>query len=561
MEFGFFNIIEIIGALAFFIYGMKIMSDGIQRAAGIHLRAVLRSMTKNKYLGVLTGFTTTAALQSSSATTVMTVSFVNAGLITLKQSAGIMMGANIGTTITAWIISSEFEISLHQLSLPLIAIGVILFFRSGGKVRYWGEFLIGFSILFLSISFLQQSVPDINQHPEMLEWVKQYSEYGILSSLLFVFIGALVTIILQSSSAAMALTLAMCIKGWMPFETAAAMVLGENIGTTITAEIASLVGNSDARRSARIHSLFNLIGVTWMILALPYFLQIVAWFTMNILGESDPFTDVNGVNYALSTFHTMFNLANVLLLLPFVGGLIYVATKTIRSNPDEDESVGLKYIGTRIRTPELSIGEIRNEILRFVEIVSDMNQLTENLLNTVEKKKQKQLLKRIKKHEKVTDRLEDEIVDFITKLSREEMTADTSQMLRINVNVCSALEQMGDLYYVISKEIQTKIDGKIWFTPEQRAGINEMIAKMDIALKQMYLNVEKLDNPKKQLKIAESHEKEIDILERRLRSENIKMMGQSETNIQSIMIYNNMVFSLEKISDLILSVSVYVLKK
>ncbi len=561
MEFGFFNIIEIIGALAFFIYGMKIMSDGIQRAAGIHLRAVLRSMTKNKYLGVLTGFTTTAALQSSSATTVMTVSFVNAGLITLKQSAGIMMGANIGTTITAWIISSEFEISLHQLSLPLIAIGVILFFRSGGKVRYWGEFLIGFSILFLSISFLQQSVPDINQHPEMLEWVKQYSEYGILSSLLFVFIGALVTIILQSSSAAMALTLAMCIKGWMPFETAAAMVLGENIGTTITAEIASLVGNSDARRSARIHSLFNLIGVTWMILALPYFLQIVAWFTMNILGESDPFTDVNGVNYALSTFHTMFNLANVLLLLPFVGGLIYVATKTIRSNPDEDESVGLKYIGTRIRTPELSIGEIRNEILRFVEIVGDMNQLTENLLNTVEKKKQKQLLKRIKKHEKVTDRLEDEIVDFITKLSREEMTADTSQMLRINVNVCSALEQMGDLYYVISKEIQTKIDGKIWFTPEQRAGINEMIAKMDIALKQMYLNVEKLDNPKKQLKIAESHEKEIDILERRLRSENIKMMGQSETNIQSIMIYNNMVFSLEKISDLILSVSVYVLKK
>lgn len=560
MEFGFFNIIEIIGALAFFIYGMKIMSDGIQRAAGTQLRSVLRSMTKNKYLGVLTGFTTTAALQSSSATTVMTVSFVNAGLITLKQSVGIMMGANIGTTITAWIISSEFEISLHQLSLPLIAIGVILFFRSVGKARYWGEFLIGFSILFLSISFLQQSVPDINEHSELLEWVKQYSEYGVLSSLLFVFIGALVTIILQSSSAAMALTLTMCIKGWMPFETAAAMVLGENIGTTITAEIASLVGNTDSRRSARIHSLFNVIGVTWMILILPYFLKIVAWFTMNVLGESDPFTNIDGVNYALSTFHTMFNLANVLLLLPFAGGLIYLATKSIRSGDDE-ESIGLKYIGTRIRTPELSMGEIRNEILRFVGLVSDMNLLTEKLLNTVEKKKQHALLKSLKKHEKMTDRLEQEIVDFITKLSREEMTADTSQMLRINVNICSALEQMGDLYYVISKEIQSKIDDKIWFTPEQRAGINQLIAKMKEPLKRMYLNVENLDDPKAQFKIAEAFEEEIDILERKLRSENIKMMGQSETNVQSIMIYNNLVFSLEKISNLILSVSAYLVKK
>ncbi|MDA7502202.1 Na/Pi symporter, partial [Chitinophagales bacterium] len=236
----FWTIVSVLGALAFFIYGMKMMSEGIQRAAGSQLRNILRTMTQNRFLGVFTGFLTTAIVQSSSATTVMTVSFVNAGLLTLLESAGIMMGANIGTTVTGWIISLlGFKMSLGAYSLPLFALGVPMLFSSKGKLRHWGEFVIGFAILFMGLSLLKDAVPNLKENAEAFEFIKSFSQYGFFSRLGFVMIGALVTVIVQSSSAAMAITLTLVYKGWLPIDVAAAMVLGENIGTTITAEIAS----------------------------------------------------------------------------------------------------------------------------------------------------------------------------------------------------------------------------------------------------------------------------------------------------------------------------------
>jgi len=267
MNFGVWEGLQIIGSLAFFVYGMKLMSDGIQRAAGSQLRNILRTMTKNRYLGVFTGFLITALVQSSSATTVMTVSFVNAGLLTLVESAGVMMGANIGTTITGWLISVlGFKIKLSAYSIPLFALGVPLLFTNRGRLRYWGQFVIGFAILFLGLSYLKDSVPDLKGNAEALEWLQGFANYGFLSRVFFVFIGAVVTVVVQSSSAAMAITLTLVYTGWLPLDIAAAMILGENIGTTITAEIASLVGNVNAKRSARIHCMFNIIGVTWMVI-------------------------------------------------------------------------------------------------------------------------------------------------------------------------------------------------------------------------------------------------------------------------------------------------------
>ncbi|MEM6773115.1 MAG: Na/Pi symporter, partial [Bacteroidota bacterium] len=314
MEFGLYDIVSLFGALAFFIYGMKVMSEGIQRAAGSQLRNILRSMTRHRILGILTGFLTTAVVQSSSATTVMTVSFVNAGLITLTESAGIMMGANVGTTVTGWLVSVlGFNVRLHTLSLPLLMVGVPMLLAKRGKLRYWGEFIIGFSLLFLGLYFLQTTMPDIRNNSEALAWLSRFTDKGLLSRMFFVLVGTLITIVVQSSSAAMTLTLTMCYNGWLPFDVAAAMVLGENIGTTITAEVAALVGNSEARRSARIHSLFNLIGVFWMILLLPFVINGLASVLISF-GYSDPFTSTVSLPVAISAFHSFFNIANVLLL-------------------------------------------------------------------------------------------------------------------------------------------------------------------------------------------------------------------------------------------------------
>ena len=556
MEFGFWDVIQIIGALAFFVYGMKMMSDGIQRAAGSQLRNILRTMTKNRFLGVGTGFLTTALVQSSSATTVMTVSFVNAGLLTLVESAGIMMGANIGTTITGWIVSVlGFKIKLSAYSIPLFALGVPMLFSNRAKLKYWGEFLIGFAILFLGLSYLKGAVPDLKGNPEVLDFLANFTNWGILSRLLFVAIGTLVTIIVQSSSAAMAITLTMCAQGWLPFEVAAAMILGENIGTTITAELASLVGNTNAKRSARIHSMFNIIGVTWMVILLPYFLPLLSSVGQNFLGMSDPY-QANGMPIGLSAFHTAFNLLNVIIMIGFVNTLVKVAIWSVPEKEDEDEDEHrLKFISAGIRTPELATVELQKEAAHFGEVASKMSEYAFQLINSTEEKVRKKMYKKLRKYEKITDRMEIEITEYITNISNLEITPRTSLKLRSILNICNDLERIGDIYYQISKTIELKNENKQYFLPEQRNNLNEMIAIIDRAFAEMNNNLNLDHYDKINLENALAIEKEINKFRNELRKENIAKIGTDGYLVQSAMIYNNIFSSFEKIGDHIVNVN------
>ncbi len=555
MEFGFWDMIQILGALAFFVYGMKIMSDGIQRAAGSQLRNILRSMTKNRFLGVFTGFLITALLQSSSATTVMTVSFVNAGLLSLVESAGVMMGANIGTTITGWLVSIlGFKVKLAHYSIPIFAVAVPMVFAGKGKIKYWGEFMIGFAILFLGLSYLKGAVPDLKGNPEVLDFLAGFTGWGIGSRIIFVLIGALVTVIVQSSSAAMAITLTMCAQGWLPFDVAAAMILGENIGTTITAELASLVGNTHAKRSARIHSMFNIIGVSWMVILLPLFLPVLAKFTQS-MGMGDPYSAA-GMPIGLSAFHTAFNLLNVILLLGFVPFLVKVAIWSVPMGTDDDDNEGkLKFIGGGIRTPELATIELQKEVGHFGEITARMSNFAKTLINSTDAKEQKKMLKKLKKYEKITDRLEIEITEYMTKLSNQEITSKTSLRLRSILNICNDLERIGDIYFQISKAIERKIEEKNYFLPEQRENINKMIDMVDHAFAIMVknLNTPRYDNvTKNEAVIAE---KAINEMRDKLRKENNSKIGTEDYNSKTAMIYNNLFSSLEKVGDHIINVS------
>lgn len=329
MSLGLMDILRLLGALGLFLYGMKVMSDALMLLAGNRMRQILAYSTSNRFFALIVGFLITATIQSSSATTLMVVSFVNASLLTLSEAVGVIMGANIGTTVTAWLITIlGLKVSMSSIALPILGFGFVLSVSKSSQRSHWGHFLIGFALLFIGLQFLKDSVPDIGQHPETLEFLTQYTQYGYGSVLLFVFIGTVLTLVVQSSSATMAITLLMCSEGWIPFEMAAAMVMGENIGTTITANLAAMVSNFQARRAARAHLIFNLLGVSWMLLLFyPFIGQIGKWVEQSE-GVS-PFVSAAAIPVALSLFHTSFNIINALILLGFIGLIVKIVTRLV----------------------------------------------------------------------------------------------------------------------------------------------------------------------------------------------------------------------------------------
>ena len=331
MNYGLTDILTLLGALGLFLYGMKVMSDALMELAGDRMRNILSTAMSNRFFAVLTGFAITAVIQSSSATTLMVVSFTNAGLLTLTEAIGVIMGANIGTTVTAWLISIlGFKVSMSAIALPLVGLGFLLSMHKRKNLQNWGYFIIGFAVLFIGLQFLKDSVPDIRNNPEILAFLSDYTSMGYASVLLFLFIGTLLTVIVQSSSATMALTLLMTYEGWIPFDMAAAMVLGENIGTTITANLAALVANYQARRAARAHFIFNILGVIWMLILFYPFLRGIEAIVTRIEGAS-PFIEATAIPVALSLFHTCFNIINTSLLLGFVQ---YIARIVERMVPE-----------------------------------------------------------------------------------------------------------------------------------------------------------------------------------------------------------------------------------
>ncbi len=363
MDYGFTDILQLIGALGLFLFGMKVMSDALMNLAGKKMRSILATMTSNRFLGISTGFLITSIIQSSSATTLMVVSFSNASLLSLTESISVIMGANIGTTITAWLITLlGFKVSMSSIALPLVGFGFLFTFSKKENFKNWGGFIIGFALLFIGLQFLKEAMPDINENPEILEFLKRYTDLGFWSVLLFLLIGSVLTIVIQSSSATMALTLIMTAQGWIPFEMAAAMVLGENIGTTVTANLAALVANFHAKRTARAHLIFNIIGVVWMLIMFYPFLKMIDWLVVRS-GSESPFLSAMAIPVAISLFHTIFNILNTLLLVWFVKPIAKIVERVVPERSMEEKGIDEpKYLNNKVlKYPETAISSLEKE--------------------------------------------------------------------------------------------------------------------------------------------------------------------------------------------------------
>ncbi|MEC9159143.1 MAG: Na/Pi cotransporter family protein [Bacteroidota bacterium] len=556
MNFGIFEILKLLGALGFFIYGMKIMSDGIQKLAGAQMRKIISSITNNKFAGVLTGFFTTSIIQSSSATTVMVVSFVNAGLLTLRQAIGVIMGANIGTTVTAFmLLAFGFgKFSISDYSLPLIGIGIPLYFTSKNTLKSLGEFLIGFAILFMGLDELKDLMSFIKEDPLLLRSIiDPVSGFGFFSVIIFVLIGTVLTVVVQSSSAAMAITLALCggVNG-IPFELAAAIILGENIGTTITANIAATIGNVHAKRAARAHLFFNIIGVIWMLIIFFSFLDIVDYllketFFSKLVIQGD---DESLTRWSLAVFHLLFNIINTFLLIWFIKNIEKAVIKLISSKGEDDEIHQLKYFSNNNLSNEFSIVEVKNELQKFVKITAKMNTFTQQLILETDRKKINKLLQKLEQYEEITDRIENEVSEFLSKVNDSDLSSKSSEEIRSILTIISELENIGDVYYSISKNLERKIENKLYFIPSQRNNLLKMISIVEKLFSTLDDIMNNMSNKNEKL-IENSYllENELNKLHYKLKKDHLKSIEKKEYKIKSGILYADLLASLEMVGN------------
>lgn len=548
------KILILLGSLAFFIYGMKIMSEGIQKAAGEKLRQILGAMTSNRIKGIFTGFLTTTIIQSSSATTVMVVSFVNAGLLNLKESIGVIMGANIGTTVTAWLVAYlGFSVSISDYALPVFLFAIILMFTNKSTLKSWGETLAGFAIIFIGLEMLKAGVPDIKGNAEQLEFLKGLSNHGVFSVILFVIVGTVITVVVQSSSAAMAITILLCERGIIPFEMAAGMVLGENIGTTITANLAAIVGNVHAKRAARSHFIFNVFGVIWMVCVFYWFIDLVDYIVS--LNYQSPKISQESRPIALAVFHTLFNILNVLILVWFTPFIAKLVIKMVPIKSSKDEEFHLDYISTGLMaTPELFLLEAKKEVAKFGKITSRMSKFFQELMFEKDKKKKTELYDRVKKYEEITDRVEIEISRYLNECAENELSQDSTIKVRSMLAITNDLERIGDIFYQMSLSYQRKEDDRIWFSPKQRTNITNMLKLIDEAFEIMIANLNEEDKPIT-IDKAFQKEREINSLRDELRMEHLASIENSDFNIKSGIIYTDLIYSCEKVGDHIINVT------
>lgn len=506
MEYGLIDFIYLIGSLGLFLYGMKIMSEGLQKVAGERMKSILSAMTSNRLFGVLTGVLITALVQSSSATTLMVVSFVNASLLNLAQAVSVIMGANIGTTATAWIISLlGFKVSISSFAIPLIAVAIPFIFSKKQHLNSWGDFILGFALLFLGLQFLKDSMPDLQNNPEALAFLQRYTNMGFWSVLLFLLIGTILTFVVQSSSATVAITLVMCSQGWIPFEMGAAMILGENIGTTITANLAALSANINAKRAAVSHTLFNVIGVIWVLCLFTPAVNLISGIVSNSSGY-DPrelfgiISDLNNryepgdvalitsgapihdmemsqlqatilgmagaISIGLSLFHTLFNVANTFVMIWFVP-LIVKACETIvkpaKVITDKKEYPHLQYLSTRmLSTSELSLLQVNKEVVNFGKKAQKMLKMVRELSNMSDERAFEESFTRIEKYERICDRVEIEIVQYLTELSGGDLSAESRRTVQSYLRIASEVESMGDACYNIARILRRQLqDGRV----------------------------------------------------------------------------------------------------
>lgn len=552
------DVLNFVGALGLFLFGMKLMSDSLQKLAGDKMRAVLSKMTSNRFSGVLTGAGITTLIQSSSATTVMVVSFVNAGLLKLSGAIAVIMGANIGTTVTAWIISLlGFEFNINMLVYPAIAIAAPFLFIE--KRKSVGEFLIGFALLFMGLEALKGGVPDFTlpQYSGVLEFIASLSGYGYLSILLFVLIGTILTVVVQSSSAMMAITLVMCAKGLIGFEVAAALVLGENIGTTITANMAAMMANATAKRAARAHLMFNVIGVVWMLVLFYPFLYLISWIVEPNGGNGIHLAALS-IPVALSLFHSIFNIINTSVLVWFIPSIERIVSKIVPINEEED--FRLKFIPTGfMAASELNIEPAKKEIESFSKRVLRMYNFIPELFEEKDDKKFDQLMSRTRKYEEITDRMELEIANYLARVSENELSVNASYEISAMLRIVDNLESIGDSCYQLSIAIDGKKKQNISFTDEMTenlrtmfAFVREAVEVMNSNLSESYINV----NGSK----AKELETKINNYRDKLRTEHTEAIKNNDYSYQTGICYSNLYAQCEKLADFAINVTEAMLK-
>ena len=545
------NVLSLLGSLGLFLYGMKIMSEGLEKFAGDRLRSILAAMTKNRVMGVFTGILITALIQSSSATTVMVVSFVNAGLMTLKQAIGVIMGANVGTTVTAWIISAVgFKVNISAFAIPLLAFGLPLIFNNKSSRKSLGEFIFGFSFLFMGLSFLQTAATDLHIGDLVAGMLAHIPYNNIFTIIIFIIVGAIVTMIVQASAATMAITLMlfdMHIEGF-GFEQAAALAMGQNIGTTITAFMASLTANTQARRAALAHMFFNVFGVLLVLLMFYPACDAVSWFVTDVMGVK------NNDLYKLSAFHTAFNVFNTLVLIGFVNQIEAFVCKVLPMK-EQDGEYRLKYIsGGILSTAELSIVQAQKEINSFAERCYRMLGLVRDLLHTEDEKEFNKLFARIEKYESITDSMEMEIARYLNKVSEGRLSDESKAWIAKMLRQISELESIGDSCYHLGRTLNRKRQySKEDFTEKQMDRMETMLDLVDKALAEM---VRKVAQVELRPNINQSYniENEINNYRTQLKNKNLSDVNSGVYSYQLGVFYIDFICECEKCGDYVINV-------
>ena len=593
MNYSFLDFLGLLGAVGLFLYGMKVMSEGLQKVAGDRLRNILGAMTRNRVTGTITGFFITALIQSSSASTVMVVSFVNAGLMTLAQSMAVIFGANVGTTFTAWVIALfGFKVDISAFALPLIGLSIPLLFSSKSKHKSIGEFIIGFAFLFMGLSLINKYVPDLQSNPEMFAFLQHYASMGFTSVLIFCLVGLVVTMIIQSSAATFAITLIMCSKGWITFDLACALVLGSNIGTTITPILASLSGNVAAKRTAMGHLLFNFLGTIWTLAVFYPFVDLNCWITQTI-GQGDPnalYAWVNelqttdpatyshlfdgtlgsknaavmqmltmqvSVSFGLSVFHTVFNVINLSVMIWLTNVYVKIVEWVVPAKHKEDEEFQLKFISAGLLSAsELNIAQAEKEIYVYAERVQRMINMAHELIHTQEDSDDfVKLYSRIEKYEDISDRMEIEIANYLNRCAEGRLSAEGKLHIAGMLRIVSEVESIADCGLGVGKIMLRKIDAKAKFNDAIYQHLDSMFALVKDAMTNMMELLQNFESPSSAtINASYNKEREINNMRNRLRSANIENINERHYEYQAGIYFMDLISDLERTGDYIINV-------
>ena len=592
MSYSFLDLLCLLGSVALFLYGMKVMSEGLQKAAGDRLRSILYAMTRNRFTGCLTGVLITALIQSSSASTVMVVSFVNAGLMTLAQSMAVIMGANLGATFTMWLISLfGFKVNMTAFVLPLIGFSIPLLYSKSSKRKSIGEFMIGFAFLFQGLDFISHYVPDLQSNPEMFEFLTRYTTMGFGSVLVFVAVGIVVTAIIQSSAATFAITLIMCSKGWVGFDLSCAIILGSKIGTTITPLMASLGGNAAAKRAAMGHLLFNVLGTLWMLCVFYPFVDLVQWIT-EAVGQGDPTqlqafvnrieaTDPDTYNHlfdgslpaghpilaqvaamqqsvsiGLSIYPTLFCLTNLMIMIWFTKLYVKIVERIIPSRTKEDEEFQLKFIsGGLMSSTELNLTQAEKEIVVFAERVQRMIGMAQEIVRAKDGDDFTKQFSRLEKYEEISDRMELEIASYLNRTSEGRLSNESKHRIAGMFRIVSEIESIADCCYGVGKVLTRKRESGADFNDEIYHNIDSMFIAVEAAMTNAILLLRNFESAQENDIITSyNREREINNLRNTLRTANIEAINDHRYQYQAGIYYMDIIGSLEKVGDYIINV-------